>query len=346
MKKSLIFIVIIGAGLTLGVLFTQTVFKELFTDRIATPLTNSMPNVLPNQDKEETTQPPQYSLDYFQQKDYPAAEITIEREVRATSGFTSYVVSYSSDTLKQYALMNVPNSDGPHPVVVVNHGYIPPDQYSTTQSYINTSAYFANQGFLVLKPDYRGHDQSETDGKVLSRMAYTDDVLALVHAIDSLEAADADRIYMYGHSMGGDITLKVLESSHKIKKATLWAPVAQEFPESIFYFVRKNRSSAQIMEYEGALDTMYSEDEFPALSPMNYLDRISAPLLIHHGTADASVPYAWSENLAKKLESAGVEHTFYTYPNDNHDIAANFTRALQRDVAFFQDEQERQEVQP
>ena len=47
------------------------------------------------------------------------------------------------------------------PVVVFNHGYIPPDQYRTTERYVAYVAAFAHRGYIVFKPDYRGHGFSE-----------------------------------------------------------------------------------------------------------------------------------------------------------------------------------------
>jgi hypothetical protein len=170
--------------------------------------------------------------------------VKTERIVRETDKFTSFVISYESDGFTQYALMNVPKGVSPDsgwPVVVVNHGYIAPEEYSTENSYINTSAYYANQGFLVMKPDYRGHGESEgeADG-VLARINYAVDVLNLIAGINKLNEVNSERIYMYGHSMGGDVTLRVLEVCPScVSAAALWAPAVTEWPESFLYFARR-----------------------------------------------------------------------------------------------------------
>jgi dipeptidyl aminopeptidase/acylaminoacyl peptidase len=280
--------------------------------------------------------PVKYSLDYLREKQFGPSPITTEQTVRETAGFTSFTISYQADGLTQYALMNVPNQGKEkYPVVIVNHGYIPPDQYSTTQSYINTSAFYANNGFLVVKPDYRGHNNSQTNNQPNSRLAYAVDVLTLLNSLENIDQADTDNVFMYGHSMGGDITLRILESSNKIKAASLWAPVARSFPESILFFIRKNRDADRIREFEKEIFDNYTESEFAALNPLNYLDRVDTPVIVHHGSADQSVPYQWSVDLVEKLNQAGKPVEFFTYQNDNHDIAGNFTTALNRDVAFF-----------
>ena len=145
--------------------------------------------------------------------------ILSQTKTRETSRFISYEITYKSDNLLQYALMNVPKGTMPQsgwPVIFVNHGHIDPQIYSTANSYINTSAYYANAGFLVLKPDYRGHGRSEgeADG-VLSRINYAADVLNLIAAVKKLDTADGDYIYVrplygWGCFIAGDGSLSRL----------------------------------------------------------------------------------------------------------------------------------------
>jgi dipeptidyl aminopeptidase/acylaminoacyl peptidase len=71
------------------------------------------------------------------------------------------------------------------------------------------------------------------------------------------------------------------------------------------------------------------------VSVIEQLKYIQAPILIHHGTNDTSVPYSWGVALDEYLRTAGKRVTFHTYQGDNHDIAGHFGQALNRDVAFF-----------
>ena len=77
------------------------------------------------------------------------------------------------------------------------------------------------------------------------------------------------------------------------------------------------------------------EKDYEQVSVLNNVAYVNKPLLIHHGTADESVPYEWGVKLNERLEEEGKLVTLYTYERDNHDIAANFSRALGRDVEFF-----------
>ncbi len=274
------------------------------------------------------------------------SQIKTENRIRQTGGFTSYKVSYSSDGLKQFALMNVPHGNPPEsgwPVVIVNHGHIEPSIYSTENSYINTSAYYANAGFLVLKPDYRGHADSQGDAEgLVSRINYAVDVLNLIAAVAKLDNADPGKIFMYGHSMGGDVSLRVMEICGTcIRAASLWAPAVADWPESFLYFSHRNtrspdaRRAARHARRLQELQDMFTPDQYDQVSTFANVQSVQVPVIIHHATADQSVPYEWGQNLSQKFSQNNISHQFYSYPGDNHDIAANWSTALNRDIDLF-----------
>lgn len=277
------------------------------------------------------------SINSLSTREFPFQKL---KTVRTVSPNTQ-VVSYLSDDLTLNALMITPSGTPPTngwPVVIVNHGFIPPDDYSVTRSYINTSNYFASQGFLVVKPDYRGHDDSEgeSSGRLLSRSEYTVDVLSLMAAIDSIPTANPNKIFMYGHSMGGDVTLQVLETTSKISAATIWGPAVALLPEQVTHFMNRNRPTpGQAEKFKTQYETFVSQYPISQISSLENIDRIKVPLNIHHGTLDESVPFSWGSNLNDKLKSAGKTVNFYSYTGDNHDISRNFGKALSRDVEFF-----------
>lgn len=292
-------------------------------------------SILPPKNQDEQRQVP-YSINHLKNTNFEGGDITIERQIAETSGFTSFIVSYSSEGLRQFALMNVPKGNmEKYPVVIINHGYINPESYSTADSYKNTSSFFAENGFLVLKPDYRSHGNSEGEDKAINRLAYAVDVLNLISSVKTIDSADSQNVFLYGHSMGGDIALRILTAKDSIKAASLWAPVARDFPESLMYFVRKHRTVDEVEKVREEIESAYEEKDYEKLSPLNYLDNIDARITIHHGTADSSVPYNWSAELEKLLNDAGVENTFHTYEGANHNLEPHFSVAANRDVEFF-----------
>lgn len=291
-----------------------------------------------------------YSITALSDRSYKASQIKIEKQVPASGNFKSFVISFTSDGLKEYALMNIPNFQKPEkgfPVLILNHGYIRPNSYDTVNSYKTDSDYFANQGFLVLKPDYRGNGKSEVEDRALMRFAYAIDVLNLIASVENIPEADKNQIFLWSHSMGGEVALEVLEVasknddfSAKIKGAVFWAPVT----DPLKWFSKQNlpnlpESRQSPFPYTETFQILGTPDENPeiwqSLSPLNYLSNINVPILLQHGTADTTVPYEWSAELYSKLQELNKDVDFISYPNDSHNLPLHWQEAVLADSKFF-----------
>ncbi|MBI2594153.1 alpha/beta hydrolase, partial [Candidatus Curtissbacteria bacterium] len=251
----------------------------------------------------------------MKERAYPGGEIKIERDLGNQGGFVSYVISYPSDGLKLYALMDIPNENPPlsgWPVIILNHGYIPPTQYSTVNSYKAFSDYFARNGFLVLKPDYRGHANSEGDqeGGHFSP-GYTYDVLNLLSSVKRYPYANPEKIGMWGHSMGGNVTLRSIVVTSDVKASVIAAGVVGS-AEDLFYNWRRRTSfrpppwwataSARTRLVKEYGEPKENPQFWNKISAINYVDEIFGPIQIHHGTSDESVPKEFSDSLNLALE--------------------------------------------
>src|SRR5215211_9112125 len=83
---------------------------------------------------------------------YPGSDIVIESVLDPGVNYSRYYVSYLSEGLKIYALMTVPDGEKPPtgwPVIIFNHGFIPPDVYRTTERYIAYVDLIARSGYIV-----------------------------------------------------------------------------------------------------------------------------------------------------------------------------------------------------
>jgi len=259
--------------------------------------------------------------------EYPGSAITIEGEFDRGANYARYDASYRSEGLKVYALLTIPDGEPPAggwPGVVFVHGHIPPDQYRTGERYKAYVDRIARAGFVVLMPDLRGHHRSE--GLAVSGNrdgAYTIDALNAVAALQAHPQVDAERIGMWGHSMGGGITLRSMVISSQIKAGVIWAGVVAPYPAPVQRWPRP---------IEGAVDTA---EFWAAVSPNSFLADLSGPLQLHHGTADDSVPIAWSEELVEQLEAVGWRYEYWIYDGNDHNLSKSIPLAMDRSVAFF-----------
>ena len=279
---------------------------------------------------------------------YPGSEIVIEETLTSGSNYSRYYASYQSEGLTIYGLLTVPNGEKPAtgwPVIVFNHGYIPPEVYKTTERYIAYVDLIARSGYIVFRTDYRGHDRSEGDARgAYSRPDYTVDVLNAVASIKGYPDADPERIGMWGHSMGGYITLRSMVVSEDIKAGVIWAGVVVSYPDLLTKW-RRGDGAASIPtprpnSWRTTLFEQYGDwDENPefwnAISSNSYVADISGPVQLHHGTDDKDVPLEFSEILFYELLEAEQYVELYKYEGDNHNISNNFNLAMERTIAFF-----------
>ena len=279
---------------------------------------------------------------------YPGSDIVIEQKLQPGANYQRYRASYLSEGLKQYALLTVPNGTPPAtgwPAIIFNHGYIPPEQYRTTERYVAYVDGFARNGYVVFRPDYRGHDQSEGNASGgYGSPDYTIDVLNALSSVKQYAAVDPERIGMWGHSMGGHITLRSMVTTQDIKAGVIWAGVVASYPDLMSRWRRPVPASVptRARRWRDDFVARYGSPEanpafWDSISPSSYLADLSGPLQLHHGTADESVPHEFSETLYQQAQDAklAVPVEYYEYPGDNHNLSKSFNTAMQRSIAFF-----------
>jgi dienelactone hydrolase len=293
-------------------------------------------------------------VEYMRQQSYPGSDIVIEETLAPGANYNRYIASYRSEGLKIYALLTVPHGPKPAtgwPVIIFNHGFIPPEIYRTTERYVAYVDGFARNGYIVFRSDYRGHGFSEGEpGSSRGSPDYTIDVLNAVASMKRYPDADPNRIGMWGHSMGGLLTLRSMVTTQDIKVGVIWAGVVASYPE---LYNRGNRqanaqptpqsvdpaTASRRRWREEIVEKWGTPDEAPeiwaALSPNAYVTEISGPLQLHHGTNDSDVPVEWSQTLNTQLQAVGGGVEYYEYAGDNHNLSINFNTAMARSVAFF-----------
>jgi len=296
-------------------------------------------------ENEKSKSPHPLSIEALRKRDFPELEIELQNRITADEGLEAWEFTYNSDGYTIYSLLEKPVGETPPggwPVIIVAHGYIPPDAFLTWRNYRSITKYFAKGGFLVLKPDYRGHGRSEgiSNGPI-SAIDYSIDVLNLIEQIDSIEYANTDNVFLFGHSMGGDIGLRILTISEALRGATLWAPASKGFPENKLFFIRTERPeevrAQELEDFQNSIDALFTPDEYDSLNPEDYFDLIDVPVLVHHGTADHIIPLEWSTSLIEAFDKKQVDYTFYEYPGEDHNISVSYYKVMDRDMEFFRD---------
>jgi dipeptidyl aminopeptidase/acylaminoacyl peptidase len=260
------------------------------------------------------------------------------RNLGGTAEYTRHEVTYRSGELRISGQLLVPRVNGPHPAVVLNHGYIDPAVYVNGQGMPREQDYLAREGFVVLHVDYRGHASSDdTDQTDLElRLGYARDSIAAVKTLRTLGQVDPERIGMLGRSMGGGVTMNALVADPDIvKAAVIHSSVSSRFVDNFRRWTEPGRPD-EATAIEQRFGTVKESPEFWAsISPRTYFDRLDASLLMVHGALDTQCPVKWARSTDRALRNAGADAELVVYDNEGHTFAGQWADKMERTVRFL-----------
>ncbi len=312
-----------------------------FSDKIA-KTSNKAADIVDNAIDSTSLMAPNLSIESLKKGSYPGSDIVIEQTLESGVNYKRYLVSYKSDGLKIYGLLTVPTATPPKggfPAIIFNHGYIPPREYVTTERYVAYQDGFARQGYVTFKSDYRGHGESEgTPSGPYGSNNYSIDVLNALSSVEKLPYVNKDKMGMWGHSMGGFLTLRALVVRPEIKASVIWGGVVVSYPDLLTRWHRPVPSDQK--SWRVTFPKQFGNpSENPAfwnsISANSYLKDITGPIQLDYGGADETVPPEFSKILYQELQDGGKTAEIYEYPGNDHNISQSFSLAMQRSVDFF-----------
>jgi dipeptidyl aminopeptidase/acylaminoacyl peptidase len=177
--------------------------------------------------------------------------------------------------------------------------------------YYSLCQYLAQQGYVILTPDYRGSSGFSRDWSTGVHMGIgvndTADVAAGADYLKTLDYVDPDRIGVFGLSYGGFLTLQAMNVD-----PTLWragvnvAGVVDWATYSAGYTTPRLGTPVQNPEI------------YRVSAPILHMDKLARPLLILHGTNDRNVSFADSLRLFDVLIKLGKPFESQIYPGEIH----------------------------
>lgn len=238
----------------------------------------------------------------------------------------------SFDGLRIHGLVYEPRGrERPHPAVVWLHGG--PESQARPGFNILQQALQA-LGIAVVAPNFRG---STGYGKTFTHLddveKRMDAVRDVAEAVKSLvrEGVIREKPCVMGGSYGGYLTLMSLGVY-----PDLWScGVSIVGIVNLVTFIRNTspyRRHYRIVEYG---DPDRHGEIMLQLSPISYVHRIKAPLMVIHGAKDPRVPVSEAEQLVEALKDRGVEVEYIRLEDEGHGIVKIdnrlrvYTRALQ-----------------
>lgn len=171
---------------------------------------------------------------------------------------------------------------------------------------------FANEGYVVFAPCYRGHEGGE--GRDEFGGQDEEDVHSALQLLASLPFIDKGKISIMGFSRGS-INATKTATKYPVHKLILWGGVSslkQTYEERID--LRK-----MLKRVVGGTPSKVP-DAYEDRSPIFYIEKILCPVLIMHGSNDVQVDVSHGLNMYEKLKESGKSVTLHYFEGYGHHL--------------------------
>jgi len=207
----------------------------------------------------------------------------------------------------------------------------------TMNSFNRFIQYAANQGYMVLAPNYRG---STGYGKEFQQANLFDmgggdlqDVLAGVDWIKQTGHLDPKKVAVMGGSYGGYLSMMAVT-----KAPDIWAAGVPIVP-FVNWFTEIENEDPVLQQSDLATmgDVVKNKALYEDRSPMNFIDQIKAPLLLLAGGHDPRCPKSETQQVVAAIKKRGGTVDSKIYENEGHGFARveNQIDAYQRVADFL-----------
>jgi dipeptidyl aminopeptidase/acylaminoacyl peptidase len=191
----------------------------------------------------------------------------------------------------------------------------------TVNSFNRGIQYLTNQGYMVIAPNYRG---STGFGQEFQQANFFDmgggdlqDVLAAAEWAKQTGFLDPKKIAVMGGSYGGYMTMMAVT-----KAPDEWAAGVALVP-FVNYFTEVEHEDPLLREYDLATmgDPVKNKALWEDRSPINFVDRIKAPLLLLAGGHDPRCPKSETLQVVDAVRKRGGVADYKIYEDEGHGFA-------------------------
>lgn len=224
-----------------------------------------------------------------------------------------YIEYPSRDGRTIPAYLTVPNGKPPFPTIVLPHGG---PFVQEIVGYDEWGQMLANNGYLVIQPQYRGSRGYGQDFYLSAFMdggqggyKMQDDKDDGVHYLVKEGLADPDRVALFGWSYGGYAALVAASRTPQVHQCVIAGAAVSDPIMQVNYYrdqLRGAQRDEQINMWEDSV------------SPVKEVDKINVPLLLIHGSVDQRVPPAHAKKYLKEMEEKGKSYKYVELDGADH----------------------------
>jgi len=211
------------------------------------------------------------------------------------------------------AYVTIPNGEGPFPTIVMPHGG---PFVQEMVSYDEWGQMLANNGYLVIQPQYRGSRgyglefyQSAFKNGGQGGYAMQDDKDDGVKYLIKKGLSDPDRVAMFGWSYGGYAALIAASREDQLYQCVLAGAAVSDTRLQINYYKSRLRGASKIEQVNMWQDS---------ISPINEVSKVNVPILLIHGSVDQRVPPEHAKRYLSELQENNKKYEYLELDGADH----------------------------
>jgi dipeptidyl aminopeptidase/acylaminoacyl peptidase len=219
------------------------------------------------------------------------------------------------------------------PVVVLPHGGPWARDYA---GFDWIAQAFASRGYAVFQPNFRGSTgygpafETAGDGE-WGRKMQTDISDGLAELVRQ-GIVDGDRACIMGASYGGYAALAGVTLQQGIYRCAVSVAGVSDVERLYSTWMRETNRDQTTRRW--ANQAIGKGRDLRSVSPIRFADRVTAPVLLIHGTNDTVVLPEQSSNMANALRKAGKEAELLTLDKADHWLLNGETRLAMLEAAY------------
>ena len=193
--------------------------------------------------------------------------------------------------------------------------------------------YFANRGYLVIQPNFRGSSGFGRDFSLAGRGEWggkmQDDLTDVVIGLSDMGVIDSDRVCIMGGSYGGYAALAGGAFNPDLYQCVVAIAPVSDLPRMLDEEESGRGGGHWVVDYWDSQINGRGEDRADIaaeISPVNFAKNFTAPVLLVHGDDDTVVPIRQSQVMESALKRADKEVEMVRLREDDHYLSYQETR--------------------
>jgi dipeptidyl aminopeptidase/acylaminoacyl peptidase len=234
---------------------------------------------------------------------------------------------------KIFGILHLPKQKPKAPCVLICHG-LGGNKSGHFRVYVELAERLAKEEIASFRIDFRGSGDSEGNFGDMTLTGEIADAIVALKFLASHPRIDAERIGVFGRSLGGSVAVLAAAEYGLVASIVLWAPVfdGSQWQDKWSMVSQGLASETESEEWRRINGQVASLPFYSEMFDMHILEKLKkmqhVPLLLIHGQQDEIISFAHSEMYIKARQHLRVPTELIRLPMGDHHFSLPAERAL------------------